>query len=103
LYITVALISHCPASPPTLFNDSAIMEINFTTIILTLFLIFFISKSYSFARNYVAAVRTGYPVYISPVLSKSIPWMILSPVFRPQFKKWFPEWFYERLDVSTHG
>jgi hypothetical protein len=79
------------------------MEINFTTVILTLSLIFLISKSYSFASNYVAAVRTGYPVYISPVLSKSILWMVLGPVFQPQFKKWFPEWFYERLDISIHG
>lgn len=79
------------------------MDLNLTSIFLTLLLVYLISKSYSFIRNYVAAVRTGYPVYLSPVLSKSVVWMILGPALQPQFEKWLPEWIYERLDVSTHG
>jgi hypothetical protein len=70
---------------------------------LTLLVIYVVRKSYSFARNYVAATRSGYPVYVSPVLSKSLLWMILGPIFVPKTRKWLPEWIYERLDISTHG
>lgn len=79
------------------------MELNFTSVGLALVLLFIISKAYSFARNYAAAVRTGYPVFASPILSKSIPWMILGTAFLPHFKKWLPKWVYERMDVVTHG
>jgi len=74
-----------------------------TSIILILLSIFIITKTTSFVRNYVAAVRTGYPVFAIPVLSKSIPWLILAPIFQPQLKKLFPKWIYERVDIVIHG
>jgi len=79
------------------------MDISITSAILSLVFIFVITKVYSFTRNYVTALRTGYPIIVTPVLSKSVPWMILGPALQPQFKKWFPKWIYERLDVVIHG
>jgi hypothetical protein len=75
----------------------------FASIVLMLLSIFIINKTISFIRNYVAAVRTGYPVFATPVLSKSIPWLILAPAFQPQLKKWLPKWIYERMDIVING
>jgi hypothetical protein len=79
------------------------MELGFTSITATLFAIYFLVKSVSFLRFYINGRRTGFPVYVTPVPSKSPLWMILGPVFQPQFKKYLPEWIYERLDIVTHG
>jgi len=79
------------------------MEFGIGSVISSLALIFVISKVYSFIRNYIAALRTGYPIIATPVLSKSVPWMILGPTLQPQFKKWLPKWIYKRMDIVTHG
>ena len=78
-------------------------SLSFTSIVLILVSVFIIKKTTSFIKNYVAAVRTGYPVFATPVLSKSIVWWLLGPVFQPQMKKWFPKWIYERLDIVING
>jgi hypothetical protein len=43
------------------------MALSFVSVALTLLSLWIIHKSYCFYKNYVAAVRTGYPVYTSPV------------------------------------
>lgn len=78
-------------------------SLSFVSITLILLSVFIIKKTTSFIKNYVAAVRTGYPVFATPVLSKSIPWLILGPAFQPQLKKWLPKCIYERLDIVING
>jgi hypothetical protein len=50
----------------------------FSTVVILLFVYFFY-KAISFLRFYIHARRAGFPVYLSPVLSKSIPWLVLAP------------------------
>ncbi|KAL4799616.1 cytochrome P450 [Aspergillus venezuelensis] len=69
----------------------------------TLILAFLIYKTLSFARFYIHARRAGFPILITPVFSKSVPWLILGPTFQQQFEKYLPEWIYERLDLVIHG
>jgi hypothetical protein len=53
------------------------MELNFTSVSLTLLLIWIVRKSYCFYKCYTAALRSGYPVYISPVgFSPVVPRML---------------------------
>ncbi|KAL4865336.1 hypothetical protein BDV12DRAFT_150805 [Aspergillus spectabilis] len=77
----------------------------FTTLSIlgTLTLSFTLYKLLTFTRFYLAARRAGFPIFVTPIPSKSIPWMILGPTFQPQFKKYLPEWIYERLDIVAHG
>jgi hypothetical protein len=78
-------------------------SLSFTSITLIILSVFIIKKTISFIRNYVAAVRTGYPVFATPVLSRSIPWVILGPALQPQMKKWLPKCIYERMDIVING
>ncbi|KAL4882472.1 cytochrome P450 [Aspergillus karnatakaensis] len=73
------------------------------SILTTLSLAFTIYKLISFIRFYNHARQTGFPVYVTPILSKSIPWMILGPTLQPQFQKYLPNFIYERLEIVTHG
>ncbi|QSS51007.1 cytochrome P450 [Histoplasma capsulatum var. duboisii H88] len=70
---------------------------------ITLSLSFFIYKLVSLVRHYIQARRSGLPIFISPVLSKSIPWMVLGPYLQPFFRKHLPALLYDRLDIVTHG
>jgi hypothetical protein len=78
-------------------------EISVSLILLSILVVYFLSKAASFIKNYVAAVRTGYPVWISPILSHSIPFMILGPMFRPQMERYMPDWIYDRIVVFCAG
>ncbi|KAL4742578.1 cytochrome P450 [Aspergillus similis] len=69
----------------------------------TLALAFTIYKLLSFLRFYTHARRTGFPIFVSPVLSKSIPWMILGPALQPVYKQYLPNWIFERLEICAHG
>ena len=69
----------------------------------TIALAFSIYKCLSFVRFYTIARRTGFPTIISPVFSRSIPWMILGPILQPTFEKYLPTWIYERMEIATHG
>ncbi|KAK4936984.1 hypothetical protein LTR66_015264 [Elasticomyces elasticus] len=60
-------------------------------------------KSISFLRNYANARHSKFPIYISPIPSRSIAWMILGPALRPQYKKYLPTWLFDRLDIISHG
>jgi len=79
------------------------MEISVSFILLSLLTVYFLSKAASFVKNYNAGIRTGYPVWVSPVFSHSIAWMILGPMFRPQMERYLPEWIYDRLVVFCAG
>ncbi|KAL2823942.1 putative cytochrome P450 monooxygenase [Aspergillus cavernicola] len=79
------------------------MAIKISFIVATLTIAYFIYKLISFTRFYLHARRAGFPIFISPVFSKSIPWMILGPALEPQFKKYLPVWIHERLDIPAHG
>ncbi|KAK2803229.1 hypothetical protein FQN50_007096 [Emmonsiellopsis sp. PD_5] len=79
------------------------MIFNTLSIAATLALAYFIYKFLSLLKYRTIALRTGFPVVISPIFSKSIPWMILGQALLPTFKKHLPVWIYERLDIVTHG
>src|ERR1700750_662604 len=76
---------------------------SFQSLILTIFGIYFTLKAAAFIRNYVAAIRTGYPIIAFPVASRGIIWAIFSPTIRPYTAKWCPVWIYERMIVLTAG
>jgi hypothetical protein len=79
------------------------MEISVSFILLSILSIYFLSKTGSFIKHYIAGVRTGYPVWISPILSHCIPWMILGPMLRPQVERYMPEWIYHRMVMFCAG
>ncbi|KAL5047695.1 hypothetical protein BDW71DRAFT_33861 [Aspergillus fruticulosus] len=79
------------------------MTFSILSAIATLALAFTIYKALSFLRFYTNARRTGFPVFVSPVFSKSIPWMILGPALQPVYKKYLPTWIFERLEICAHG
>ncbi|KAL3437116.1 cytochrome P450 [Aspergillus tetrazonus] len=79
------------------------MTSNIFSAIATLALAFTIYKLLSFLRVYTHARRTGLPIFVSPILSKSIPWMILGPALQPVYKKYLPNWIFERLEICGHG
>lgn len=60
-------------------------------------------KVFSFTRFYIHARRAGFPILVSPVFSKSIPFMVLAPALQPLSKKYLPTWVYERIEPFTHG
>lgn len=60
-------------------------------------------KAITFLGNYANARRSNFPIYISPVPSRSIAWMILGPALRSQYKKYLPAWLFDRLDIISHG
>ena len=64
---------------------------------------FFLYKLIYFIRFYIQARRSGFPVYVSPVPSRSILWMILAPIVVSHLEKYLPALIYERLDVATPG
>lgn len=45
------------------------------------------SSVFSFARNYREAKRMGLPIVCSPVYSRSLPWLALSPLLGPLLLK----------------
>lgn len=79
------------------------MEFGFYSITVKLTFLYFLFKFVTFTRFYLNARRTGFPVYISPILSKSIPWMVLGPAFQPQLERYLPAWIYDRMDPVIHA
>ncbi|KAL2860005.1 putative cytochrome P450 monooxygenase [Aspergillus pseudodeflectus] len=79
------------------------MAFSFLAATATLLVAFYIYKFFSFLRFYRHARQTGFPVFVSPVFSKSIPWMILGPALQPVYKKYLPHWIFDRLEVCAHG
>ncbi|KAJ5102060.1 hypothetical protein NUU61_004282 [Penicillium alfredii] len=65
--------------------------------------LYIVYKLFGFVRFYIYARRAGFPVYTSPWLSKSIPFLVLAPVLQPLLKHIFPEWVYDRFDILVHG
>lgn len=79
------------------------MDASFCTVAIALAVLYVLFKCASFIRNYTIARRSGFPVYVSPVLSKSVAWLILGPTFQQQFEKHLPDWIYGRLDFIISG
>lgn len=46
-----------------------------------------VSSVFSFAQNYRAAMKMGLPIVSSPVYSRSLPWLVLSPLLGPLLLK----------------
>lgn len=46
-----------------------------------------VSSVFSFAQNYRAANKMGLPIVSSPVYSRSLPWLVLSPLIGPLLLK----------------
>lgn len=76
---------------------TSMMEFSVSSILLAILGVYFLSKTASFIKNYLAAVRTGYPIWVSPVFSHSIAWMVFAPMFRPQMERYLPAWLYDRV------
>ncbi|KAL2839118.1 putative cytochrome P450 monooxygenase [Aspergillus pseudoustus] len=94
---------------PSVISDSCSIEtfvgmaFNVLLAAATLVAAYFIYKFVSFLSNYAQARRAGFPIYVSPVLSKTIPWMILGPALQPLYAKYLPNWIFERLEICSHG
>lgn len=70
------------------------------TLLVCLYLLY---KLFSFIRFYLIARRTGYPIFVTPAFSQTLPWLILAPTYQPFVQKHLPDWLYERFDIVTHG
>lgn len=46
-----------------------------------------VSSVFSFAQNYRVAKKMGLPIVSSPVYSRSLPWLVLSPLLGPLLLK----------------
>ncbi|KAL2803109.1 putative cytochrome P450 monooxygenase [Aspergillus granulosus] len=79
------------------------MAFSLLSVTATLLVAFYIYKLSSFLRFYSNAKRTGFPVFVSPIFSKSIAWMILGPALQPVYKKYLPQWIFDRLEICAHG
>ena len=64
------------------------MKLNTFSVVVGLVTFFCIYKLVSFIRFYIHARRAGFPMIVSPVLSKSILWLVLAPAFQPQLEKY---------------
>ncbi|KAJ5975789.1 hypothetical protein N7481_009496 [Penicillium waksmanii] len=69
----------------------------------TLVIIFVIYKLGWFAKNYYHARRSGLPVHVVPVFTKSTLWLVLAPMLQPHLEKYLPSWIYDQIDVAIHG
>ncbi|KAI9046082.1 cytochrome P450 [Aspergillus affinis] len=65
--------------------------------------VYLLMKIVALAKNYSRARRSGFPVYISPVPSENIVWMVTAPILLRYLKNYLPQGIYDRLDVTLHG
>jgi hypothetical protein len=79
------------------------MELTFRSLAAYVTLLYLLYKSLSFIRFYIAARRTGFAIFVTPVFSQSILWLALAPMLRPYFEKYLPHCIYRRLDLTIHG
>jgi hypothetical protein len=79
------------------------MAFSLLSVTATLLVAFYIYKLLCFLRFYRHARQTGFPLFVSPIFSKSIPWMILGPALQPVYKKYLPHWIFDRLEICAHG
>ncbi|KAI1622719.1 cytochrome P450 monooxygenase [Exophiala viscosa] len=72
-------------------------------IILTLFALWLSSNLYGLLRNYLAARKTGLPLFLLPINIYNPIWMVTLVPLNPLFKRIFPSWLYESVDIGTYG
>ncbi|CAG7925156.1 unnamed protein product [Penicillium olsonii] len=60
-------------------------------------------KTITLLKNYAKARRSKFPIYVSPIPSRSIAWMILGPILRVRYRNYLPGWVSDRLDITTNG
>lgn len=66
-------------------------------------LLYVLFKLASFTRLYTHARRSGFPIFISPVPSKNILWMVIAPMLQSILERYLPIKIYERLDLAIYG
>ncbi|KAK4946175.1 hypothetical protein LTR10_014687 [Elasticomyces elasticus] len=76
---------------------------NWLQAILTLFALWLSSNLYGLLRNYLAARKTGLPLFILPINIYNPIWMISLVPLNPLFKKFLPTWLYEPVNIATYG
>jgi hypothetical protein len=74
--------------------------LTFVTITTTLYLLY---KLLSFIRFYIIGLRTGFPLILTPIFSRSILWQVLGPALMPVLRHKLPPWILMRLDTTVHG
>ncbi|KAJ5575017.1 hypothetical protein N7450_008916 [Penicillium hetheringtonii] len=79
------------------------MEMTIFLLLKTLAVAFIVYKLGWFAIHYHHARRSGLPIYVVPVFSKSTLWLVLATALQPQLQKLLPEFLYDRIDVLIHG
>lgn len=79
------------------------MELTIRYVLSLLALIWVLHTSITFLRFYIIGRRTGFPVYIVPIQTRSVPWLLLNSILRPYFEKYLPKWIYERIDIVSVG
>ncbi|EED23916.1 cytochrome P450, putative [Talaromyces stipitatus ATCC 10500] len=65
--------------------------------------IYLLYKLLSFIYYYVLALRTGFPLLLSPIFAKSILWQILAPAVLPSIRGKLPLWIVIRLELVVNG
>jgi hypothetical protein len=73
------------------------------TLVLVATALYLLYKLLSFIRFYIIGLRTGFPLILTPIFSRSILWQILAPIFLPAVKDKLPLWLLMRLEVLVHG
>lgn len=79
---------------------------NLATILLTLLFLYVAHRLFSLARNYLAAKRTGLPVFVNPTSLRSPVWILGKPLLKRVFASW--DWihrieiFSQRLKFATY-
>lgn len=71
---------------------------NLTTIIFSLPLLYLAHRLFGLARNYLAAKRTGLPIFVNPVTVTSPAWLFGKPLLKRLFASW--DWIH-RVDNFT--
>lgn len=79
------------------------MDLGFGALTVMLAGLYLLFKCISFIRFYIIGRRSNFPIYVTPVFSKSVIWIVLGPALQPQLRKYLPRWIYERLDIVIHG
>lgn len=79
------------------------MELTIRYVATLLALIWALYTLVTFLRLYIIGRRSGFPVYIVPIQTRTVPWLILNPILRPYFEKCLPKWIYDRIDIVSVG
>ncbi|KAE8556585.1 hypothetical protein EYB25_001287 [Talaromyces marneffei] len=65
--------------------------------------VYLLYKLLSFIRFYIIGLRTGFPLILTPVFSRSFLWQVVAPALMPVIRHKLPPWILMRLDTLVHG